>query len=284
MTTFTDRLRVLQSESERIRQYMHALPATALTQASACTQWQVQDVMAHLIGVAETYAGSIVRGLQGDTAPPAGRLPAGQTTAALAAESIAQRSIAARQSLGERLLVAYDEANERLNSALAGLTPSQRDLPCYHPGGIVKAQNFIDLRLKELAVHEWDIRAGLAPEARLSAASLASILITIGESIASGSLRWAFWSGPTLPAPVRYRFVVTGASLSKTDVIVDGNTLRMAEPQGATAQVTIRCDAETYVLLVYGRLDLEAAMASGRLAVEGDTELVRIFAQRFRGI
>ena len=102
METFPDRVQVLQSESERIKQYLHALPLEALSKPSACTQWQVQDVIAHLIGVAETYANAVSRGLQGDTGPLPGRLPAGQATAALSAESIAQRSIAARKTASSR--------------------------------------------------------------------------------------------------------------------------------------------------------------------------------------
>ena len=142
MDPFADRLHVLQSESERIKQYLHALPLEALQKPSACTQWQVQDVIAHLIGVAETYASSVSRGLQGDTGPPPGRLPAGQATASLSAEGIAQRSIAARQTLGEALLATFDAANDRLNSLLAGLQPAQRSIPCYHPGGIVQSAEF----------------------------------------------------------------------------------------------------------------------------------------------
>jgi uncharacterized protein (TIGR03083 family) len=284
MDTFADRVTVLQSESERIKQYLHALPPEALSKPSACTQWQVQDVIAHLVGVAETYANSVSRGLQGDTGPLPGRLPAGQATAALSAESIAQRSIAARQTLGDQLLATFDAANDRLNSLLAGLAPEQREIPCYHPGGIVKAQNFMDLRLKELAVHEWDIRAALEPEAHVSPASIPAIMTTISESIASGSLRWAFWAGPYLTTPVRYHFVVTGLGPSKPDVIVEGNTLRMDDAGDATPRVTVRCDTETYVLLVYGRLDLEAALASGRLMIEGDRELAIAFGQWFRGI
>jgi uncharacterized protein (TIGR03083 family) len=284
MDTFADRVTVLQSESERIKQYLYALPSATLSQPSACTQWQVQDVIAHLIGVAETYASSVSRGLKGDTSALPGRLPAGQGTAALWAESIAQRSIAARQTLGAQLLATFDAANDHLNGLLAGLGPEQRGIPCYHPGGIVKAQNFIDLRLKELALHEWDIRAALAPDAHLSPTSLPAILTTISESIASGSLRWAFWSGPQLPTPVRYRFAVTGPGPSKSDIVVEGNTLRMEDAGGTTAHVTVRCDTETYVLLVYGRLNLEAAVASGRLTLEGDRHLAMAFGQWFRGI
>jgi len=282
--TFADRLKVLQSESERIKQYLHALPREAMSQPSACTQWQVQDVIAHLIGVAETYASSLSRGLQGDTSALPGRLPAGQATAALSAEGIAQRSIEARQTLGDRLLPTFDAANDHLNTLLAGLEPEQRDVPCYHPGGIVKARNFIELRLKELALHEWDIRAGLEPDAHLSPASLPAILTTISESIASGSLRWAFWSGPHLPTPVRYRFAVTGPGPGKSDVVVDGKTVRMEDAASTMATITFRCDPETYVLLVYGRLDLEAALAAGRLAIDGDRHQAMAFAQWFRGI
>jgi uncharacterized protein (TIGR03083 family) len=284
MDPFADRVKILQSEAERIKQYLHTLPPEALGKPSACTQWQVQDVIAHLSGVAETYTNSVSRGLQGDTGPLPGRLPAGQATAAVSAESIAQRSIAAREALGNQLFATLDAANDRLNSLLAGLGPEQRSLPCYHPGGIVKAQNFIDLRLKELAVHEWDIRSALESEAHLSPASIPAIMTTISESIASGSLRWAFWAGPYLTTPVRYHFVVTGLGPSKPDIVVEGNTLRMDDAGAATARVTMRCDTETYVLLVYGRLDLEAALASGRLMIEGERELAIAFGQWFRGI
>jgi uncharacterized protein (TIGR03083 family) len=282
--TFADHIKVLETESERIKQYLYALPPEALGRPSACTQWQVQDVVAHLIGVAETYASSVTRGLKGDTAPLPGRLPAGQGTAALAAAGIAQRSIAARESLGDELLRTFDSTNERLNHILAALRPEERTILCYHPGGMVAAQNFIDLRLKELAVHEWDIRAGLEAEASLSPASLPAILTTISEAIASGSLRWAFWTGPKLPAPVRYRFVVSSIGPRKSDIVVDGEALRMEDAAGSTADVTMRCGAETYVLLVYGRLDLAAAIAAGRLTVEGDTALATAFGQWFRGI
>jgi uncharacterized protein (TIGR03083 family) len=284
MDGFTDRVRLLQSESERIKQYLRALPSEAWSRPSACAQWQVQDVVAHLIGVAETYAGNISRGLQGDAAPPAGRPPAGTSNAELAAEGIAQRSIAARQSLGDRLFATFESTNDHLNRLLAGLAPQDQQEPCYHPGGMVAAQNFIDLRLKELALHEWDIRAALDPNVHLSPASLPAILETISESIASGSLRWAFWAGPTLSAPVRYRFVVTGIGPRQPDLVVAGDTIRMENAGEAPPNVTFRCGTETYVLLVYGRLNLDAAIATGRLMIEGDRQLAIAFGQWFRGI
>jgi putative sterol carrier protein len=77
---------------------------------------------------------------------------------------------------------------------------------------------------------------------------------------------------------------VTGPGPSKSDMVVEGNTLRMEDAGGTTADVTIRCDTETYVLLVYGRLNLEAAIAAGRLTIEGERHLAMAFGQWFRGI
>jgi uncharacterized protein (TIGR03083 family) len=284
MSTFADRIDVLTEESARIDRYLRTLPPEAWTRPSACTQWQVQDVVAHLVGVAEFYAGTVARGLQGDTAPPAGRAPAGASTGASAAEGIAQRSIAARKSLGERLLATFAAAGEHLNQVLRGLTPAERRRPCYHPGGMVAAENFIELRLKELAVHEWDIRAALDPPGHLSPASFTAILATISQSIASGSLRWAFWSGPAPATPVRYRFAISGPGPTEPDLVVDGATIRMEAAGTASPDVTFGCDTETYILLVYGRLDLEAAVAAGRLRVEGSRQLASAFGQWFRGI
>jgi uncharacterized protein (TIGR03083 family) len=284
MGTFADRIAVLTGESARIDEYLHSLPASAWETTSACTEWQVQDVVAHLVGVAEFYAGTVARGLRGETDPPPGRAPAGASTGASAAAGIAQRSIAARKNLGGQLLATFAATGDHLNRTLAALTPDERRRPCYHPGGIVAAENFIELRLKELAVHEWDVRSVLEPAARLSPASCPAILATISESIASGSLRWAFWSGPPSGTAVRYRFEIDGPGPARPDLVVDGATMRMDGAGTAAPDVTFRCDTATYILLVYGRLALDAARSSGRLRVAGDPGLAAAFGQWFRGI
>lgn len=284
MDPFADRVTLLQSESARISTYLHTLSPDVWERPSACTDWQVRDVVAHLARVGEFYARSAARGLQGNHSAPAGGTPAGMGSAMTGSHSLAQRVIAERERLGDRVLTVYDAADDQLNGLLAGLNQQDRAKPCYHPGGIVPAENFIDLRLKELTLHEWDIRSRLEPNAHLSSANLPAILTNIADSIASGSIPWAFWPGPKLSAPIRYSFAVTGPVLYRTTLIVAGDRVDIEKTGDATADVTFQCDTEAFVLMMYGRLSLEAALDNGRVVIVGDRSLAIEWSQWFKGI
>jgi hypothetical protein len=55
MSTQAECVTVLQTEFERLKQYLVALPADAWTTRSACALWEVRDVVAHLIFEANYY-------------------------------------------------------------------------------------------------------------------------------------------------------------------------------------------------------------------------------------
>lgn len=282
--TFADKMAVLREETERISTYLAGLPAESWTHSTACEAWQVQDVVAHLVGVAEFYAGNVSRGLEGDTEAPEGRPPAGLITAAMAADGIALRAVAERQQLGDRLLDQFRAVNVHLVELLASLTPEAQTILCYHPGGMTQAQQFIDLRLKELAVHEWDIRSSLDPSASLSAACLPAIIRLIDGSVASGSIRWGFRPGEPQAEPVRYRFEVTEPVPYQIDLVVSDGAVQQEVGAGTPADVVFRCDTETFVLLVYGRLALDRALQDGRIMASGEPARAAAFAQWFKGI
>ena len=284
MTMHENRVKVLRSEMERVQGYLAGLPETAWTHQSACDLWEVRHVVAHLAGVSEFYATTVSRGLQGDTTAPEGRPAPGTASGAPSGERIAQGAIANAEMLGDRLLPNLRERDNQLAAVLAGLAPEDLETACYHPGGIVPAGNFIDLRLKELALHEWDIRSSLEPDVRLSLECLPSIMILLTNSLASGSLPWAFWPGPSLSASVRYRFDVTQPVPISVEIAVAGDKVRMEDAGEGHADVTFRCDTETFLLLINGRLAPSAAIANGRLAVEGDSGVAADFGQWFKGI
>ncbi len=284
MESFEERAKLYKSESERFQEFLKSLPEDAWGRQSACDEWRVEDVVAHLVGVAEFYAGTVARGVQGESSPPEGRPEAGTGHPSLSAAALAKSAVANRERLGDRLLETYLEKDNHLINLLTGLSPEDQVKPCYHPGSIVPAGNFVDLRFKEVVLHEWDIRSAIEEKATLSSASLASMVILIVESFASGSLRWAFWAGPPLDHPVRYRFEVKSPVPVTADIVVEGDKFHYEEAPQGTADVTFRCHTHIFALLMYGRMPASEAMAAGHLAVEGDAKLAEQFSQWFKGI
>ena len=284
MDSYEERVKHLQSVSRGLREYLNSLPHEAWSRPSACHRWRVDDVVAHLVAVAESYAQTVSRGRQRAASPPPGRQPAGADTGASAAERIATGAIAMRERLGDGLLAAFEEAVSDLNRILTNLSPEEQSLPCYHPGGTVPAGNFIDLWLNELTIHQWDIQSSLEADARLSPQGLPSTALMFTRSLAAGALRWAFWPGPKLPTPVRYRFEVTGPIPLNADIAVEGDQVRLEEPGTGVSDIVFRCDTETFVLLMYGRLTAAEAIDRGSLETQGDPGDVARFSQWFRGI
>ena len=283
METVADRVALIREESARLAQYLHALPADAWHQPSACAQWQIQDVVAHVTGAAEFYIDTLSRGLQGDSAPSAGFPAAGTVNAAAMAEPIAQMALATREQPATQVLATFEATVTRLHHVLAGVSPQDWERPCYHPWRLMPVRQFVAMTLQELVLHGWDIRSRLAPEAALASESLPALLELIAASRTSGFLTWAFRPGPRLSTPVRYRFAVTGVVPSRVDIVVEGDHAAMAEARDTAVSVTFHGDTETYVLVMYGRLSLEAARTMGRLRVEGDQALVGAFGQWFKG-
>src|SRR4030095_15238620 len=67
------RIQLGQAAAEQLTQYLHTLSADAWHHPSACAGSAVCGVVGHLALQAESYARAVTRGVQGDTAPPAGR-------------------------------------------------------------------------------------------------------------------------------------------------------------------------------------------------------------------
>ena len=272
-------VKLIMAESERLTQYLTALPPEAWSTPSACARWEVRDVVAHLAGSAEVYTDVIARSVQGDASPPAGRQASGPINAAAFAEGNAQRVRARRERLGEQVFTNFLTANAQLNHLLASLGPEDWDKPHYTALGSAPLRHRPADRLLELVVHGWDIRSRLEPEAHLTAESVPVLV----EVILWRVFRWVFHPGPRLPTPIRYRVLLTGTGASEHDIVVAGDQAQV-EPVGtAVADVLLQCDPETFVLLMLGRLPLSEALAQRRLVAGGAREQLCAFAQCFQG-
>jgi uncharacterized protein (TIGR03083 family) len=272
---------LVQSEAERLARYLHTLSPAAWMQPSLCEGWEVRDVVAHLIRLAELYVNFISRGLQGDTTPP----PEFQSSGVLSAEQIAQRAIAFREQLGDQILPTFHARYDRLSHLFTGLERHDWEKLCYYPTipTLIPVKHFIGLMIAELAIHGRDIRFPLEPVTHLSMESVEVLVQWLPHRLRLVPYLRAFHLEAACPPLVRYRWEITDGKAETHDIVVEHEQCAM-EPGGANAaNVTFRSNAETFVLLMYRRLLLETALAAGQVVVEGDQELTGVFDQWLKG-
>ena len=276
MDTPEFRAKVLAAEVNAVKEYLASLSLGDFQKASACEGWTVADVVAHLAG--QSFVSRVNRGLQGDISPDGGAPAVADHDEDRFARNIFDRAKSTREQHGEQLLeILYqrlDETVEVFNS----VRPEDWDTLCYWPPGPEPVRTLLDMRISELTMHTWDIRAVLDDQYHLSKDSVIVLVDTVNRAA-----RRAFRPDPSLENPVRYRFVVAGPIATARDIVLAAEGARV-EPAGSDVpDVTFRCDGETYVLVMYGRLKSESAMEDGRLTFEGNAELASGFGQRFVG-
>ncbi len=111
MYTDVDRAQAIHAESKRLEAFLSALSPQDWQRPSQCDQWQVADVVAHLIE--DKHAERLTRGLQGDLTP-AGFVPLTTLSADDLREYIAQHPIALRRQLGDQLLATFGAENDQV--------------------------------------------------------------------------------------------------------------------------------------------------------------------------
>ena len=274
MDALNSRVKFIQEESEQLIHYVNGLPQDALNHPSACTKWEVGDVIAHWIWFMEYYTDFIVsRALRGDLSPLPDQ-PEGDTVAALDAFH-ATRAIVRRANLGDQLRDTFMRLVGRMNASFAVRTHEDWEKPMRMLSGTRIVATVLDLAIQEFPLHGWDIRSRLEGSATLSAESVPHLMAWIPQRF---RMPWfvEFLPDTPLASPALYRFDIPQAL---TDLTVVDNELQISTAAETKADITFHCDAETFVLLMYKRLTLREASESGRLAADGDDYLIGAFDQ-----
>ncbi|MFQ6029880.1 MAG: maleylpyruvate isomerase N-terminal domain-containing protein [Dehalococcoidia bacterium] len=282
MISAEEGVRLIKSESERLSSHFETLPPDAWERPSSCEGWTVADVVAHLVWLAEDYYGiAVVRGLRGDESYPEGLSRAGRAESAATDETMALLAVARRQSLGDQLLPAFQEAFRQFTDRLTGIGPQDWEKPIHHPNGVRTVESYVPGMIQELVLHEWDIRSSLEPSPSLSGNGLPYIM----ERVPQRSTPWKFpfATRSTSVGRTYYRFELTGAHPGKWDVVVEDNKARMEVAGETAAGLSLSGDTSTFVLLMYGRLNLASAIAAGSMTAEGNQELVPDFDRWLTG-
>ena len=276
MSTPEYRVKVLEAEVDFAKEYLESLRSEDLQKLSACENWTVADVVAHMVG--QDFALRVTRGLQGDISPPEGAPSVADHDEDRFAQNISDRAKSTNERHGGQLVEVFSRRLDETVAVFAAVNPTDWDKLCYWPPGPEPVRTLLDLRIAELTMHIWDIRSVVDQEYHLSDDSIAVLTETVNRAV-----RRAFRPDPSLQEPLRYRFVIAGPIGKSVDIVLAGNGARVEMASEEAAEVIFRCDGETFVLVMFGRLKPELAVADGRLTAEGDLELASGFGRRFVG-
>ena len=278
MFSIESQIELVKTLASSISSRAASLTPEQLALPSACAEWQVQDVVGHLVGGAERQIDAMQRGRAGDSGAPEGFTP--MDSSAVSATN-AQRDIQLRERLGDGLMAAFDDHYARLYQLLDDFHPDGWDTLCWHMRrGAMPASEYIELRLQELAIHDWDMRKALEPDPSLHPDCIDSLL-----GFAPKWVAMCFRPGSKLDAPVVYEFDLAPPNDVSIIVKVDGNSFEVLTPEGAPEdRWTVCAEASAFLLFIYGRVTGREAIAANEFAISGDQEPLDRFEAWFKGV
>ena len=266
--------------AQRLEGFLQTLGPEQMAEQSACEGWTVADVVAHMVERGGPIPDQIERGLAGDLSPTPGISTAPPVSEDQFRVELDRSAVTLRQELGNRLLEEFARVNREFDRVMALVQPDDWDKPCYHRLRPETVRAKVDIRIAELAMHEWDIHWAFDRNASLAEDSLPGLVSASGRAV-----RRAFRPDPSRTRPVRYRFALTGAATAYADVALteEGAIFELGTSQEPVPDVVFRCSSATYAMVIFGRQKLGAAIEQGQVSAEGDEGLIKDFMDAFVG-
>ena len=263
---------VIGTLARGLNEFLTGLSPNDLRRHSACDAWAVRDVAGHLTNRAERQIASMTRGRKGDADPPPGFSAPSDMMAMSAAN--ADADIAYAISLGEELVPTFERHYRELHMLLNSFSGDDWRFACWHPRrGTMTAREYVSQRIQELAVHDWDIRSAFDPQASLHPDAVPVLL-----GMSAHWLRSAYNPGNDPPSEeIRYHFALSDAEPIDVLVKLDGVQIGAGlHPNPDDLDMLVACNANTYLLLAYGRIDVDTA--ANNLVAIGTEGLLERFA------
>jgi uncharacterized protein (TIGR03083 family) len=227
---------------------------------TGCIRWNLRTLSGHILGEAVWFP-NLVRGATRDEPP----LP-GETWETLKRLSPGEM-VATLQRAARDLQASIDEADaqELQLSVDLGWTA----MPIWRASYIA---------LSEAVYHNWDARVGQDPKAVIPtpwATALAGMAHEVAPMVAHANAASAA-SGTYL--------LEVGDGVGAVTVQVEGGHVSMHRGSAERPDVTLHLTADQYDRLIYGRLPLAPAMASGGISVQGDRAHAEKLNALFAGV
>ncbi len=249
----------LSEEAERQAAAFRSWTAKDWKEPTFCEGWTRKHVVVHLTLGADFYEKVISGGLKGVTHPPYG--------AADKKEFLQKREPQINRLLAlppDALVDEFEMGYRRFVRLVKSLGLEDLREPAWHPMGLIPVGHFAGMRLFELALHDWDVRAIEDPAATLRGNLLTPLLRAYPlMQIRFLNLR------PAAEAPEgTFRFHPNeGAPWA---IAVRQGLAEEVETKDADTEVTGEGDA--FIFHTSGRLSWREAEKQGRLSIGGDRE------------
>ena len=263
---------------QRIESFLQTLGPEELARQSACEGWTVGDVAGHLVERGAPIPGQIERGLAGDISTPPDALDDPPLNEDQFRLDLDRRAVTLRKELGDGLLEEFARVNREFNRVLSQVQAEDWDKLCYHRLRPETVRSKTDIRIAELAMHEWDMHWAFDPEATLAEDSLPGLVNASGRAV-----RRAFRPDPSRQQTIRYRFTLGVPNPSAVDVVLAPEGASFEIEAGGEPDVIFVCDSATYAMVIFGRWKLRDVIANGKLVGERVEPLIDEFVSAFAG-
>lgn len=249
-------------EGTALDDFLAGLSAADLERPSACTEWTVAEVVAHLALGGRRYLKRLDAALAEPPVPAAA--PRGP---AITAADIAPAAKTARQRMGSTVREALHEANTQLIARFSALSPDDLQRSSGSPVGPI--YRVAQMRAFELALHSWDIRSAFTPAPGLAGPSLPVLVDYLGSWF-----RLTFRPDTAQARPFRLllEWVAQGWPAYELRVEADSHFYGPAA-EGAVDRV-LPCEAGGLILFATGRTGPPPEFNDG-------FDLTRLFRARF---
>jgi uncharacterized protein (TIGR03083 family) len=259
--------RVIRGQLGRLAGELRGLDAGGWDAPSACTGWAVKDVAAHMAESNDRFYQVISAALRGESGPE------------FTAPQRAERQAAVRAGSTDAIVDQLVGRGAACFDMLEGATVEDLARMVTVPAGQLSLEQVAPQRLSECTLHSWDIRVARDAGATLDADAVPLLL----DGAIAGAGRLGSRGAPNA-RDATYAVDVTGPGGGPVGVVVGQGAVRASRGAPARADATLRLPGESFVRLLWGRLDLRRAVQSGTVAVEGDRELAYALEGVFRGV
>jgi len=254
--------RLIREQADGLAGRLSSLSDADWERSTACAEWNVGDVVAHLASGVVVQRQSLRRGLEGETSPVF------RDAAARAAITEAKRDLPPSRKAAD-----YRQEMVELLALFDTLSPSDLETPAWHQSGVHPVRWFLLQRLGETTFHRGDIHHGLGDA------------ISYPPDVAEVLLPAYLGRLPRLLQPqatdddltATIRFSNAGAVR-----IADGHAEYSEHDLPRAADLRLEAEPATLLLVATGRLHPRDALSTGQLGASGDTALVERWREIFR--